>query len=201
MSRSIRIRDAIPEDVRACAGILRDWADDTPWFPHWYTHYEDRAFVARHIAENRVRVAMRPDGIAGFLVLEGQEVPCLYVGRGLRGRGIGAALIDDAKRLSPDGLELWCFQANLGAQKFYTREGFAEVERTDGARNAEKLPDMRFRWAPERPKAGDGKKDQTGKDKAAGPDVKPDGEKKQTAPDSGKPSAPAKPDSGAKGDG
>ena len=62
-----------------------------------------------------------------------------------RGRGVGKALLDTAKARS-DRLELWCFQANAGARRFYAREGLAEVERTDGAGNDEKLPDVRLVW-------------------------------------------------------
>ena len=46
-------------------------------------------------------------------------------------------------------LWLWTFQANLGAQRFYLREGFAEVRRTDGAGNDEGLPDIQYHWPAE----------------------------------------------------
>ena len=51
---------------------------------------------------------------------------------------------DDAK--AAGHLTLWTFQANDGARRFYAREGFREVEFTDGAGNAEKLPDVRLEW-------------------------------------------------------
>ena len=57
--------------------------------------------------------------------------------------------VDRAKAAHPDGLQLWTFQANAPAQRFYERHGFHEVERTDGAGNEERSPDIRYRWQPE----------------------------------------------------
>ena len=61
-------------------------------------------------------------------------------------RGIGAALLEHAKRERPDGLELWTFVSNAGAQRFYERHGFVEVRRTDGAENEERAPDILYVW-------------------------------------------------------
>jgi ribosomal protein S18 acetylase RimI-like enzyme len=55
-------------------------------------------------------------------------------------------LLDLAKALQPAGLQLWVFETNVGAQRFYRRHGFVEVERTDGAGNEEKAPDIRMAW-------------------------------------------------------
>jgi len=73
------------------------------------------------------------------------DIHSLYVARHAQGKGVGKALLDDAKTRS-DHLELWTFQANRGAQRFYKREGFRAVETTDGTRNEEGLPDVRFVW-------------------------------------------------------
>ena len=72
----------------------------------------------------------------------------LYVDPAAQGRGIGAALLDLAKARNPGGLQLWTFQINAGARRFYAREGFVEVERTDGAANEEREPDIRLTWSP-----------------------------------------------------
>ena len=62
-----------------------------------------------------------------------------------RGQGIGRALLAKVKETEPR-LALWTFQANTGAIAFYSREGFAETGRTDGAGNEERLPDVRMIW-------------------------------------------------------
>ena len=51
-----------------------------------------------------------------------------------------------AKERRPDGLQLWTFQVNVGARRFYERHGFTAVEVTDGAGNEERQPDVRFAW-------------------------------------------------------
>ena len=40
------------------------------------------------------------------------------------------------------------FASNLPVQQFYVKHGFTEVERTDGAGNEERAPDIRYVWAP-----------------------------------------------------
>ena len=40
------------------------------------------------------------------------------------------------------------FESNVGARRLYARRGLVEVERTDGAGNEEKAPDVRMAWRP-----------------------------------------------------
>lgn len=88
-------------------------------------------------------------GLVGMLVLEGDWIDQLYVEPSLTRSGIGAQLIAVAKRQRPDGLRLWTFTSNDGAQRFYLRHGFREVERTDGHGNEEGAPDIQYAWLPE----------------------------------------------------
>ena len=60
----------------------------------------------------------------------------------------GDRFIDLAKQQRPNGLALWTFQVNTPAQRFYRRHGFVATERTDGSRNEEREPDIRFVWKP-----------------------------------------------------
>ena len=85
-------------------------------------------------------------GIVAVLVLDGDWLDQLYVEPGLTGRGIGSALVEVAKRQRPSGLQLWAFQSNPRAVRFYERHGFVEAERTDGAGNEERAPDIRLAW-------------------------------------------------------
>ncbi|MEU5052098.1 GNAT family N-acetyltransferase [Streptomyces sp. NPDC021096] len=94
-------------------------------------------------------VAVTGDGaVAGLLVLEGTELEQLYLDPPWRGRGLGDRFVDLAKRQRPQGLGLWTFQVNAGARRFYERHGFVEAERTDGERNEEREPDVRYLWRP-----------------------------------------------------
>jgi hypothetical protein len=56
-----------------------------------------------------------------------------------------AARCDLAPRRARAALDLWTFQANLGARNFYERHGFAAVATSDGD-NEEGAPDIRYHW-------------------------------------------------------
>jgi RimJ/RimL family protein N-acetyltransferase len=43
--------------------------------------------------------------------------------------------------------ELWVFQENIRAIRFYEKNGFILVEKTNGERNEEKVPDAKYIWS------------------------------------------------------
>ena len=91
--------------------------------------------------------------LVGLLVLDADWIDQLYVDPELTRSGIGAKLMAAAKRERPDGLRLWAFVSNHGAQRFYLRHGFQEIERTDGSGNEERAPDIQYAWRPAGPLA------------------------------------------------
>ena len=104
-----------------------------------------RGYFAAHIVEDCELWLAEEDGVlAGILVLDGDMIDQLYVEPGRTGRGIGSALLAVAKRERPEGLRLWTFQSNAGAQRFYERHGFVAVRRTDGRSNEERAPDVLY---------------------------------------------------------
>lgn len=138
-------RTALAADAPALAAILRGWILQTPWMPKLHSPAEDAGFLAHLIAFHKVTLASISGQTAGFLAREGAEVSCLYLAPFARGQGLGTSMLERAQR-DLDRLELWCFQANTGARRFYARSGFTEAALTDGARNEEKLPDVRLVW-------------------------------------------------------
>jgi GNAT superfamily N-acetyltransferase len=94
-----------------------------------------------------VWVAGCPAIVAFMLLVEGW-IEQLYVDPSWTGRTIGSRLLEVAKGRSPEGLQLWAFQSNHRALSFYERHGFVAVERTDGTRNQERAPDVRYEWRP-----------------------------------------------------
>lgn len=115
----------------------------------------DRDDVARWMSGRLATLdswlAEGPSGaLVGLLLLDGDVLDQLYVDPQLTGTGIGAQLMAVAKAQRPDGLRLWTFVSNVGAQRFYARHGFVEITRTDGSANEERAPDILYRWQPDR---------------------------------------------------
>jgi GNAT superfamily N-acetyltransferase len=81
----------------------------------------------------------------GLLVLDEDWLDQLYVEPTLTRRGIGSELIGLAKRERPEGLRLWTFESNIGAQRFYESHGFRPIDRTGGD-NEEGAPDILYVW-------------------------------------------------------
>ncbi len=81
----------------------------------------------------------------GVIAFRDDWIEQLYVLPEAQGRGLGSELLDVAKRAS-GRLQLWTFQRNAPARRFYEARGFVLVEQTDGARNEEKEPDARYLW-------------------------------------------------------
>ncbi len=94
-------------------------------------------------------VAVAEGSIVGLLVLDGGELEQLYLDPSWRGRGVGDRFVALAKQQRPTGLALWTFQVNGAARRFYERHGFTAVEQTDGLRNEEREPDVRYAWQPQ----------------------------------------------------
>ena len=136
------IRHAVPGDAVHCAAIKNDWIDSTDWMPRVHPAKD----VARHYQEfvfrkREVFVAGQPAG--AFIVLDDDDfITSLFSAH--PGQGKGKALVDHAKQLRPR-LSLWTFVANVAAQRFYLREGFREVDRSEGD-NEEGLPDLLYHW-------------------------------------------------------
>jgi GNAT superfamily N-acetyltransferase len=141
------IRKATPADCPEIGEFVVDIRYDTVPMVHddagvaWYVEHilvaRDSAYVYEVAGE-----------VVALLDVDDGWVNQLYCKRGSTGQGIGKTLLDFAKRLSPEGLQLWTFQVNYGARSFYEREGFVEVEKTDGANCEEKQPDVRLEWKP-----------------------------------------------------
>ncbi|MGR3491246.1 MAG: GNAT family N-acetyltransferase [Shimia sp.] len=137
------IRRASIADAAACASILNDWIDATEWMPRCHPHDDvERHYREDVLPEREMWVNQEPTVVGFAAVSSDGFVTALYVAR--PGEGLGTRLLDQAKA-GRDALSLWTFVANTGAQRFYQREGFQEVRRTEGA-NEEGLPDILYRW-------------------------------------------------------
>lgn len=143
------VRAAKLRDMSECVEIVNAWIDSTEWMPRVHPREEVAEFYRDTVFERfQVFVAENDNHLAGMVALSPDNtVSALYVHQDDRGKGVGKALLDHAKREADGPVELWTFVANRDAQAFYEREGFKEVRRTDGD-NEEKLPDILYRWQP-----------------------------------------------------
>jgi GNAT superfamily N-acetyltransferase len=141
----VRLRPARSTDAGCVGAILSEFVDGTEWMPRVHTRAEDLAHAGALISRGWVTVAELDGTVSGFCACDGAEVDALYIAARARGRGLGSALLQRLQDRQAH-LALWTFQANIRAQSFYRRHGFVELHRTDGARNDEKLPDVRLEW-------------------------------------------------------
>ncbi|MFS4582257.1 GNAT family N-acetyltransferase [Phaeobacter sp. C3_T13_0] len=180
------LRPARSTDAGKIAEILHGFEVDTPWMPKQHTGAEAISFCGTMIDRGWVIIAQIEGRVDGFLARDGAEVCALYIRDAARGHGIGRALLNYAKSVQSP-LQLWSFQANEGAQRFYLREGFVEQTRTDGATNGEGLPDIQYIWPAPKPEPKVAPKPapkpvESKPDKAAdSPVTKPTGSPKDTA--------------------
>ena len=150
MGAEPQIRPAAPADAADIADVyLRSFSAAMPSVRHAHSDDEVRDWV-RHVLVpgGGVWVAEADGHVIGILALGDGWVEQLYVDPGWQRGGIGTLLLSLAKRQAPSGLQLWTFQINRPAQRFYERHSFAVVERTDGSTNEEHEPDVRYAWRP-----------------------------------------------------
>ncbi|MFK4725513.1 GNAT superfamily N-acetyltransferase [Bradyrhizobium niftali] len=142
------LRQLALTDMGAAAQVHRIAFDQAmPRLVGLHTPEEDRWFYREHVFKTcRVWGRFDQDALSGLIAFRDGWVEQLYVLPAAQSRGVGTELLDVAKRAC-ERLELWTFQCNERARRFYEARGFALVEQTDGARNEEKEPDARYVWA------------------------------------------------------
>ena len=142
------IRPATADDLPACAAIINGYIDATDWLPRTISREEIAdAFSPGLLTKRRVLVAEDGGQVVGYLTMgDDGVVPAIYLAPQARGQGIGTALIDHAKEVSPGHIELTVFEPNRRAQRFYLREGFVPVPGGRDQDTPEGVPTLRLRW-------------------------------------------------------
>ena len=143
------IRRARPDDLEAAVGV---W-ERARWDAHSgleerlsYSHEDNlRHFRDVVTRENEVWLAVEGDEVVGLLALGDRKIDQLHVEPRCQGRGVGTALLDRAKELSPEGITLFTFQRNERARAFYERRGFRAV-RFGVSPPPESEPDVQYAW-------------------------------------------------------
>lgn len=150
MAERIEIREAEREDALDIAEIhLAARRKAMPYLHAAHTDEEARDWFARMVGGRSAAwwVARVENQIVGYMLIDGEKLDHLHVRPGSQRRGVGLSLLNKAKSMSPQRLELWTFQRNRNARAFYETQGFRAVEYTEG-RNEENEPDVRYEWRP-----------------------------------------------------
>ncbi|ABG31674.1 N-acetyltransferase [Roseobacter denitrificans] len=132
-------------DAGAVGNILSVSNDLMPWLPRVHSAAEEIKYAGDMIEAGWVKVAKIDNKVVGFIARHESEVYALYVLPEAQDKGIGTALLEDAKG-ECDKLGLWSYEANGVAAIFYELRGFVSVDRTNGSGNEAGLPDIRFEW-------------------------------------------------------
>jgi ribosomal protein S18 acetylase RimI-like enzyme len=159
----VQLRPYRPDDE---ASVLALWRETKlAAYPYLeaeqaYTAEDDAAFFRENleplcdiwlaVAPARTGAPTGDEQILGFLALIGSYLDRLYVRPGCQRRGVGHLLLEKAKALSPEGLELHTHQQNLSGCSFYERNGFRAFRYGTSA-PPESAPDVEYRWRPGKP--------------------------------------------------
>ncbi|MEO1491029.1 MAG: GNAT family N-acetyltransferase [Pseudomonadota bacterium] len=125
---------------------MRSALDGLGFVPPLHSPEEDNAFMAGLLLGAETWVAEAEGKPVGFIaVVQGANVPALYVHPEWQARGIGRALMHAAMQ-GRASLTLRCFQQNAIACRFYEALGFRDVARDAVGNNDEGLPDITYHW-------------------------------------------------------
>jgi GNAT superfamily N-acetyltransferase len=145
------IRWARSEDAEAIARIFRESrAEAMPWLPVLHDPDDELLHFRGRVETNEVFVLEREGEVAGFAILNGDELDGFYVAPEHQRAGVGAALFRHVQELRPERFGFWVFRDNLRARRFYESHGAWSLYETDGAENEERTPDVRYEWRPSR---------------------------------------------------
>jgi len=112
-----------------------------------YTFDEVLQFFMNNLTkDNDVYLAIETnsDKVVGMLAFNNTEINQLYIHNDFQRLGIGTKLLKIAKDSSPGKLQLYTFEVNSGAQRFYENQGFVIIG--SGSENEENLPDILYEW-------------------------------------------------------
>ena len=149
MTASFHLFPACSDDIGEVARLHRDVRERClPYLPPLHTPADDlRYFRDQVFASSEVWVAKAMDGVIGYSAARSGWLDHLYVEPSWDGVGIGTSLLAQAK--TSGSLQLWVFQRNAQARRFYERQGFRLVQLTDGMGNEEREPDALYNWTAE----------------------------------------------------
>jgi len=146
---NFRIRLYTSDDFEVVTGFWRRARELA--FPDFqrrkgHTFDEDKAYFRDMIlVKNEVWVVEVGEIPLAFMAIADDFVDHLYVDPEHQRCGLGKALLDHAKRLSPHHLWLYTFQINTNGRAFYEKNGFRAVK-FGVSPSPESEPDVEYHW-------------------------------------------------------
>jgi ribosomal protein S18 acetylase RimI-like enzyme len=143
------IRPYKSDDFEALTGLWRRAREQA--FPEFqrtkgHTFEEDQAYFRDIILVNNDLWVAEVDGqSAAFMAIAGDFIDQLYVDPAYQRSGLGRALLEHARRLSPDHLWLYTLQINTNGRTFYEKNGFRAVKFSLSP-PPESEPDVEYHW-------------------------------------------------------
>ena len=146
---ALTIRPYAPEDGDAIVSLWHYSRKDAyPYnaFQQSLTLIEDSGyFYAVVLPENELWVAERDGLIVGFMAIKEDYIDQLFIAVEAQRTGVGEALLNKARELSPTRLRLATFQKNLPARAFYEKHGFTATA-FGISPEPENEPDVHYEW-------------------------------------------------------
>jgi GNAT superfamily N-acetyltransferase len=146
------LRNATIKDVNSIANVyLRSRKELVTFAPLIHTDESIHQWIRNILlTEEQVIVAEEKGIIIGMMSLINDEgmgwIRQLYIHPDSVGQGIGALMIKKAKSILGSPIQLYTFQENMGARRFYERHDFRTINFDDGSGNEENCPAVLYEW-------------------------------------------------------
>lgn len=140
-----------PSDLTAVLDLwVAAWAATLPEIDFEARRPWMRERLEQHLADGAAGIVARDaeGALAGFAVVNPgtRYLDQIAVAPHLKGSGTARLLLDAARRISPEGLDLHVNIDNPRAVRFYEREGFVRLG--EGVNPRSGLPIAFYRWTP-----------------------------------------------------
>ncbi|KAB8039039.1 GNAT family N-acetyltransferase [Silvanigrella paludirubra] len=143
----IQINKAQFEDCEILTEIFFLARKDLYYLPVLYTKEETLWWIKNIVMkQNEIYIAEYKNEKVGFLAKNKEVIEHLYVIPDYQNFSVGQKLLDFCLKTG-NKFELWVFQENIRAIRFYEKNGFILEEKTNGDRNEEKVPDAKYIWS------------------------------------------------------
>jgi len=146
---NLSIRPYKSDDFAVVTSLWRRAREQAfPEFQHrkGHTFEEDQAYFRDVIlVNNDVWVAEVDGEPVAFMAIAGDFIDQLYVDPEHQRRGLGKALLDYARSLSPEHLWLYTLQINTNGRVFYEKNDFCAVK-LGISPPPESEPDVEYHW-------------------------------------------------------